>query len=28
LLGEAHLTDDLGPIYGRPPDATLPGERR
>ncbi len=28
LLGLAHLTADLGPIYGRPPDAALPGERR
>ncbi|WP_328598130.1 tRNA (adenosine(37)-N6)-threonylcarbamoyltransferase complex dimerization subunit type 1 TsaB [Croceibacterium salegens] len=27
-LAEAHLTADLGPIYGRPPDAILPGERR
>ncbi len=28
LLDPAHLTADLGPIYGRPPDAALPGERR
>ena len=28
LLAPELLTDDLSPIYGRPPDAKLPGARR
>ena len=27
LLGQAHLTTDLAPLYGRAPDARLPGGR-